>query len=224
MEEKEDGIFISWIDDSPEALRRRDALRRRELQDRGDEEREQMMLREQIRRAQKDAEARGTKHDEEEREGEKRELRRQEGEKVKLSLGGIKAALKPDRPSSTGPGVASPAGEEIKAASGDDLADPTTNRPPEEDGPAKESDEKPRAGPKPLSMKLGTKPQLKNVFAQAKKNALAGGAKKGVFEQPKKMSEAERIMLEELKRKEEMDKKRARAASGSAPPLKKQRY
>src|SRR5690606_21684887 len=29
-EEKEDGIFIAWIDDSPEAMRRREAVRRKE--------------------------------------------------------------------------------------------------------------------------------------------------------------------------------------------------
>ena len=52
-------------------------------------------------------------------------------------------------------------------------------------------------------MKITAKPQTKNVFAAAKKtNALGGQAKKpSAFEQPKKISEAERIMREEMERK-----------------------
>jgi DNA/RNA-binding protein KIN17 len=71
-------------------------------------------------------------------------------------------------------------------------------------------------------MKFGTKPpQAKNVFAQAKKNALSGGTKKpSTFEQPRKMSEAERIMKEEMERK-----KRPREAAGfGMPGGKKQKH
>ncbi|KAI5296264.1 hypothetical protein KEM52_004819 [Ascosphaera acerosa] len=58
-EQEEKGLFISWIDNSPEALRRQDALRKKERQDRGDEQREQRMIEEQIRRAREDAAAAG---------------------------------------------------------------------------------------------------------------------------------------------------------------------
>ena len=40
VEEDEKGIWISWVDNSPENLRRQDAIRKKERQDRGDEERE----------------------------------------------------------------------------------------------------------------------------------------------------------------------------------------
>jgi DNA/RNA-binding protein KIN17 len=67
-----------------------------------------------------------------------------------------------------------------------------------------------------VALKLGVKPQAKNVF---KTNALAGGPKKVIKEKPKKMSEAERIM------REEMERKRAREESGSNSfPSKKPRF
>lgn len=212
VEEKDDGLFISWIDDSPEALKRKEALRRKELQDKGDEEREQMLLKAQIRRAQKDAESRGVLPDEDEDDEarEVRELVRQEGEKIKLSFGSKVTTAKPADPAkqdadeATSSKVPSPG----RAAAGEGReADSKTD-----DG-AQEG-EKP-AAPKPLSLKMTAKPQAKNVF----KNAFSGGAKKVKIEQqPKKMSEAERIM------KEEMERKRARDARGfGGPPNKKQR-
>lgn len=206
VEERDDGIFISWIDDSPEAVKRRETLRRKELQDKGDEEREQMLLKEQIRRAQRDAELRGLPQGDEEQEG--RELVRQEGEKIKLSFG-PKAA---SQPTNVGQQEAS------KSASKDPSPEGTAGEAtdPKSDSNTKEgakATEKP-APSNPLSLKMGIKPQPKNVF----KNAFAGSAKKVKIEQPKKMSEAERIM------KEEMERKRAREARGlGGPPNKKQR-
>ncbi|KAL2162780.1 hypothetical protein VTH06DRAFT_6616 [Thermothelomyces fergusii] len=224
-EEKEDGIFIAWIDDSPEAMRRREAVRRKEMQDKGDEEREQMMLREQIRRARKDAEARGLLGpDGEAPDGaEGKELKREEGEKIKLSF----AAAKPPGNNSTTTTTTTPAaaedgaakdsgGEDAKATDG--VRDGGTAAARAADKEAGE-DAKPTetsAAAKPVSLKLGTKPpQPKNVF----KNALAGAPKKVIAPQPKKMSEAERIMKEELERKE----KRAREAGGG-PPNKRPRF
>jgi DNA/RNA-binding protein KIN17 len=68
-------------------------------------------------------------------------------------------------------------------------------------------------------MKLGLSSKPKNVFAAAKKNALGGGKKASITEQPKKMSEAERIM------KEEIERKRSRGPQGfGGPAPKKQRF
>ncbi|KZZ95807.1 hypothetical protein AAP_01483 [Ascosphaera apis ARSEF 7405] len=88
VEEGEKGLFIAWIDNSPEALRRQDAIRKKERQDRGDEEREKKMIEEQIRRAQLDSAAKKKQEeDAEEAEDESRRmLQRAEGEKVKLSF------------------------------------------------------------------------------------------------------------------------------------------
>ncbi|RYP68117.1 hypothetical protein DL771_006859 [Monosporascus sp. 5C6A] len=195
VEETEKGIHIAWIDDSPEALRRRDAVRRKEMQDKGDEEREQRMIKEQIRRARKEA---GGREDEDADDAEARELKRQEGEKIKLAFG-AKPAAQPQNDSSGSPYPNPSESPEGEAA--DKNATATTLAP---EAPAAE---KPAAGP--VSLKMVAKPQTKNVFAAAKKNALAGAQKKKpAFEQPKKMSEAERIM------KEEMERKRARGNSG----------
>ncbi|KAL4728471.1 hypothetical protein ACLX1H_005218 [Fusarium chlamydosporum] len=195
VEETEKGIHISWIDKSPEALRRQDALRRKEAQDQGNEELEQRMIREQIKRAQAAA---GVNNEEKEEDPEARELKRQEGEKIKLSFGAKPAVPETNASESPAPDTTTREAESSKTP------DATTEK-------AKEPEV---ASAKPsgfggISMKLGGKPQTKNVFAQAKKNALSSGPKKPTkIEPPKKMSEAERIM------KEEMEKKRSRETAG----------
>lgn len=189
VEETEKGIHISWIDNSPDALKRQEALRRKEAQDQGDEQLEQRMIKEQIRRAQANAAGREDKLEDE----EVRELKRQDGEKISLSFGSKQKqeeSTATEQPTKESPNL--------------DASAPTNPNKSE----ASKSDSKP-PGFGGLSMKIGGKPQTKNVFAQAKKNALAGGSKKGAkIEQPKKISEAERIM------REEMDKKRSRESAG----------
>ncbi|KAJ4250563.1 hypothetical protein NW762_011818 [Fusarium torreyae] len=195
VEENEKGIHISWIDKSPEALRRQEALKRKEAQDQGNEELEQRMIREQIKRAQAAA---GTRDEDKEDDTEARQLKQREGEKIKLYFGAKPPASATKSSESPAPDTATPEAESSKTS------DTTTGKGKEaEAAPAKPS------GFGGISMKLGGKPQTKNVFAQAKKNALSSGSKKPAkIEQPKKMSEAERIM------KEEMEKKRSRESAG----------
>ncbi|KAI1178909.1 domain of Kin17 curved DNA-binding protein-domain-containing protein [Nemania sp. FL0916] len=202
VEETEKGIHVAWIDDSPEALRRKEAIRRKEMQDKGDEEREQRMIREQIRRAKKDAATR----DEDDRDNDEdvasKGLVREEGEKVKLSFG-MKPAAQTSASSSTPQATAdtpTPTEKDGQNAKAEQAVESTAPDASTSKGPT-------------ISMKMAAKPQTKNVFAAAKKNALASGQKKAsVFEQPKKMSEAERIMREEQKRKQ------SRGASGFGEP------
>ncbi|KAK0392226.1 hypothetical protein NLU13_1723 [Sarocladium strictum] len=203
-ETEKDGLTIAWIDNSPEALRRQDALKKKEAQDQGDDALEQKMIREQIRRAQAAAETR--KKDSEE-DSEVRELKRQDGEKIKLSFGAKPAAKQTDIESSSSASAPAPEAEphavpSVPSAEKPSDAPPATSKPSGFGGGG-------------ISLKLGPKaPQTKNVFAQAKKNALSGGAKKlSGFEQPKKMSEAERIMKEEMERK-----KRPRDVAGFGMP------
>ena len=85
VEEGEKGLEVAWIDNSPEALKRQDALRRKERQDKGDEERELALIAEQVERARMDAENKEGSHDSEKEEA--KELRREEGQKVKLNFG-----------------------------------------------------------------------------------------------------------------------------------------
>ncbi|THC99162.1 hypothetical protein EYZ11_001337 [Aspergillus tanneri] len=181
VEETEKGLFVSYIDRSPETMRRREAILKKERQDRGDEEREQRQIQEQIERARKNTE-------QEDIDPEARNLQRAEGEKVKLNIG-------------FGPKPI----EQLKPKSGTDTSVE------KESGTSSEAEanDTPKPAPK-LSLSFGDK-KPKNVFASAvKKNPLAG--KKGpVMEAPKKMSEQERIMKEEM---EAMERKRMRGSSG----------
>jgi DNA/RNA-binding protein KIN17 len=206
VEENEKGIHVAWIDNSPEALRRQDAIRKKERQDKGDEEREQILIREQIKRAQLDAEKRG----EGESDDDEKELKREDGEKIKLSFGAkastVEVDLKQAESSSMGSSKVAEGGVQNDTAipnQADPLGVPTSE---------------PGSAPAKVSMKMGFSSKPKNVFAVAKKNAL-GGKKAAVIEQPKKMSEAERIMREEMER----NKKRGPTGLGG-PATKKPRF
>lgn len=198
VEETDKGLFIAWIDRSPETMRKREAIMKKERQDKGDEEREQQQIQEQVERAQRHAKEAG---DLEEEDPEARVLQRNEGEKVKLNIGfGSKIAdSKSESPNTDSPDEK---GEDGSAATPDTAASAAESpAPPAQPAPQQ---------PVKLSMSLGDK-KPKNVFAAAaKKNPLSG--KKGtVMEQPKKMSEQERIMKAEM---EAMERKRMRADSG----------
>ena len=185
------GFMISWIDNSPEALRRQDALRRKERQDKGDEERELQAIEDQIRRARRDGLVEDGDEDQIEDEAVV-EIKRKDGEKIKLSFGTKKTegTEKPPTPPLTDKDDSA---EEGKAgiepfAVAEPVSDPSST-----------------VAPKPVSLALN-KP--KNVFATGpKKNVFA--SKKSTFMAPQKtMSEAERIM------KEELEQKRLREANG----------
>lgn len=189
VEEDEKGVHVAWIDNSPENLRRQDAVRRKERQDRGDEEREQAAIRAQIRRAN---EEKGGAEEEDEAE---KELKREEGEKIKLNFGSKPpkkeeaVIANPEKPDSE---VSSKPTETKDGESVDTTKDGATE--PNKEAPVA------AAPPAKVALSLGSSSKPKNVFAAAKKNVL-GGKKAAVIEQPKKMSEAERIMREEMERK-----------------------
>lgn len=185
VEETEKGLFVSWIDNSPETMRKREAIMKKERQDKGDEEREQRAIKEQIQRAQAMAKV------QEEEDPENKLLQREDGEKVTLNFG---FAPKPK----TDPKIASPSAE----------AEAETKATPEKTDAPTLAEAGPVA-PK-ISMSFGAQ-KPKNVFASAaKKNPLAG--KKGPVVAPqKKMTEQERIMKAEM---EANERKRSRPDSG----------
>ncbi|EYE90067.1 putative C2H2 finger domain protein (Kin17) [Aspergillus ruber CBS 135680] len=189
VEETEKGLFVSWIDNSPETMKRRETIMRKERQDKGDEEREQRQIQEQIERAQKNADK------EDELDPEAKLLQRKEGEKVKLNIG---FGAKPESEKQSSP--------EQK----DKSTTPEAATAPAAEAHAPSAEAAPAPAPK-ISMSLGGGNKPKNVFAAAaKKNPLAG--KKGpVMEAPKKMTEQERIMKAEM---ETMERKRSRGPSG----------
>lgn len=194
VEETDKGLHVAWIDNSPETLRKREALLKKERQDKGDEEREQKAIRQQVERAQRQAAER--EREKKEEDVEEKMLQREEGEKVKLDFGLKGKADDSSAPSAEagiGTGTAADTTPAETAKTADSAADP----------PADSS--KPK-----ISMSFGAQ-KPKNVFASGpKKNPLAG--KKGpLLAAPKKMSEQERIMKAEM---EAQERKRSRPDSG----------
>ena len=199
VEETDKGLHISWIDNSPEALRRQDAIRKKERQDRGDEQRERRVVEEQVERARLDALEKGKLEGPEDTTEEAGSLRREPGEKIKLDF-------KPK------PKVPEKDPSPPLAPKPDNANDTASTETPESTSVIPHSDSAiiltPTPSTVPLKLTLTNKP--KNVFAApSKKNAL-GGVKAMSIQAPKRMSQAERIM------KEEIERKRVREASG--PP------
>ncbi|KKZ63379.1 hypothetical protein EMCG_02310 [[Emmonsia] crescens] len=230
VEEGEKGIFISWIDNSPEALRRQDALKKKERQDRGDEEREQKMIKEQVRRAQRDREVAGRgSAEKDDGDGAPKELQRTEGEKIKLNFAPPKgtsitlsASASPapvnnstDK-ASTSPAPAPTPGdrdsEQPTAQNPSSSSESTTTTPTliSTSLPAPTTATATQSNKASTSLKLSvTASKPKNVFAAAsKKNALAGATKKKKVEAPPKpLTATERIMKEEMERKRAREEK-----------------
>ncbi len=213
------GLMIAWIDNSPEAMRRQETLKRKERQDKGDEEREQRMIDAQIRKAKKQGLRDADEDDVDDalKDDEGEGIKRPDGEKIVLTFGSKKEdadKIQPPTPPRTDKESGSerehsverdvsakpeslPASPELKSES-------TTTTPAVAAAPIKTSISSSTVS-KPISMSLNSS-KPKNVFAAAsKKNAFAGSKKPAVAAQQKPMSEAERIMKEEIERKRQRE-------------------
>ena len=194
VEETDKGLQVSWIDNSPEALRRQDAIRRKERQDKGDEEREQRLIREQVERAKQDAvekkteDENGNGEDENDVKERRTMLQRDEGEKVKLDLNLTKSGGNKSTEAVREQGL-SPVDDQLAATTDDKLTSLTTTT----------------TTVPSVSLKApnnGISKVKRNVFALATKKNGNKTATVQEREGPKRpMSEAERIMREELDRK-----------------------
>ncbi|KAI5248120.1 zinc finger protein RTS2 [Aureobasidium subglaciale] len=214
VEEGDRGLEIAWVDDSPEALRRREMVRKKEAMEKGDEDRETRMLEAQIKRAQEkkrqqeaDDLLNQKSHDKEDKP-----KKVQEGPLTfSLGLGSIPASTDltesavEKMPSSSEKAIENKAEPILEFRTGDEKpAEATATLP---------------AAPK-LSLDLGSKPKRVNVFAAASKsksNPLKEKKPANVFEEPKKMSAAERIMREEMDRKRMRDERQS--GGGKRPRL-----
>lgn len=190
VEETEKGLELAWIDDSPEAFRRREDVRKKERLAKGDEDTEARMLEAQMKRA-REAAAHSEKVTEDQQPIPPQDV---EAEPVKVSL---KLGFK------TAPKAATPPQEtglidlsDLKAAEAEPTQDAATATDISDDAPAE-----PVAVPK-MSLSLGAKSKGN---ALNRKNPLA---KKRVFApeaEERPVSNAERIMKEELERKKNAD-------------------
>ncbi|KAI9888251.1 MAG: hypothetical protein M1814_000810 [Vezdaea aestivalis] len=195
VEDTDKGLQIAWIDNSPDALRRQNAIRKRERQDKGDEELEQKLIRDQIARARDQvartrADASAAAPSEENDRVEPSSLQRQEDGAIKLNLFGNQI-------------VGTKAPEES-----------TVNREAELDLPGGDHDSSESPNNKssegivqPAKISFGGLSKPKNVFSGiGKKNALSSKQRnRADGEQKRPMSEAERIMKDELERKRTRD-------------------
>lgn len=187
VEEKEgEGLFIAWIDNSPDALRRQEAIRKKERQDKGDEEREQKLIRDQIERAEM-----ATANERQVDDSDAGELRREEGVPIKLSFGSkLKEQDETSPPavfeSHEMNGVGKERTGSVSPPKGILTPPPTdVSTPP----------------PEKVSMKMGASNKPRNVFTGLSRKS-APSSKGAYKETPKKpRSEAERIMREEIERK-----------------------
>ena len=214
VEEGERGLEIAWVDDSPEALRRREMVRKKEAMEKGDEERETRMLEAQIKRAQE------KKRQQEEDDRLKQTTQDEEAKPKKTQEGPLSFSL--------GLGSKPATTESVEPAAGKVPA--PTEKPAEAKAEPilefKTGDQKPTEAPvvpptaPKLSLDLGSKPKRVNVFAAAcksKSNPLKEKTPAQVVEQPKKMSAAERIMREEMDRKRMRDERQS--GGGKRPRL-----
>ena len=200
VEDGERGLMVAWIDNSPEALKRQEIVRRKERMERGDEVREQRAIKEMVQRAQ--AQATQAADD------GPTELVREEGEKVRLAFG--KKMPDDEQTSKSAAATATPTNTTNTTTTTASSSTTATAAAPEEGreeqgGKGERGGKEDTAEPaKKLSMKMEAKPK-KNVFAamgkkDKKDKSKDREAKKGADERKRPISEAERIMKEEMGR------------------------
>jgi len=206
LEETDKGLFVSWIDNSPDTLRRREAVLKKERQDKGDEDREQRQIQEQIERAQRTGEGH------EDITPEAKLLQRKEGDKLRLNFSSTTVAAAEKGPNDL---------KESPRESSSDVDASRDDTPAQDQAPPASAPVTQEAASKrglQISMSSGDK-KPKNVFSTMR-NPL-GGKKLAVTEPPKKMTEQERIMKAEM---EAMERKRSESRpAGRFPASKRQR-
>ncbi|OKL62102.1 hypothetical protein UA08_02141 [Talaromyces atroroseus] len=212
VEETEKGLFISWIDNSPETLRRKEAVMKKERQDKGDEEREQKQIQAQIERMRKAelakaaaaAEKSGSEEDKE-RAAEKSNLllERKEGDKVKLSFGAPKAAATTTTTTTTmtASGQTEEKAEEPKSASASKPAISFSS-----------SSASTTSKPKNV-FSSSFAPKTNNTVKNPLANPLAGTKKSTFVPQQQKVSQQEMIMKREMEAMERKNNNNKRMPS-----------
>ncbi|KAF3318007.1 hypothetical protein TWF173_008747 [Orbilia oligospora] len=176
----------SSLSESPEALARQEAIRKKERQDRGDEEREQRQIKAQIERANKEKAVKDSE------DGEIATGLQKTEEKIKINFGGVKKEDSEKKEKSKSPEEKSDDTTESKEA---------TVSPDAAAASAAPAASTATAQPPKISMKIQPKKPV-NVFAAAGKK-LSGAKPKAesASDAKRPMSEAERIMKQEMERK-----------------------
>ncbi|KAK4543163.1 hypothetical protein LTR36_005941 [Oleoguttula mirabilis] len=211
VEEGDRGLDIQWVDDSAQAIERREDVKKKERLAKGDEDMESRLLEQQIKKAKEAAERSGRAQ----QQPPKDILGDANAEPVKVSLSlGSKAAPKQ---ATTPQELAADAPVHIESFSAADImSKPEQNTGKKASAPA-DDDEEDAEDPKPsaparkatqseaqpsakVSLSLsGGKPKHSNPLM--KRNPLSKKKDSAVAAPEKKMSNAERIMKDEMERK-----------------------
>ncbi|KAI7157359.1 zinc finger protein RTS2 [Hortaea werneckii] len=199
VEEGDKGLEIQWIDDSPQAIARKEDIKKKERMAKGDEDMESRLLDQQIKKAQEEAAEAGKNE-----QPPPRELTEEEKAgpvKVSLNLGAKVAPKQESAPKEQNGNesvqIDSYSAADAAAQPTKDSTTPTANDETEETEQQQEAP-KQEAAPK-MSLSLGAKPKHSNPLM--KKNPLAKKKDTAVAAPEKKMSNAEKIMREEMERK-----------------------
>ncbi|KAK5681227.1 hypothetical protein LTS10_006989 [Elasticomyces elasticus] len=194
VEEGDRGLEVQWVDDSADAIQRREDIKKKERLAKGDESMETRLLEQQIKKAKKAAEQRA-----EPSQAIQPVIGPEDAApvKVSLSLGG-KAAPKQEAPPALvdAPVTIDSFSAATHVSEDGPSAEQSTPAPAEDD--EEEVDAPAAQAPPKVSLSLGAKPKHTNPLM--KKNPLAK-PKIAVAAPVKKVSNAERIMKEELERK-----------------------
>lgn len=210
VEEGERGLTIQWIDDSPEAIKRREDIKNKDRQAKGDEDLESKMLAQQIRKAKEQAKALSAPEPEPTATPPPTEA----FQPVKISFGlNLKSTVKPKQPQQDENPVQEQGLDTFSTK--DNAAAPHTPAPSAAATPPTGT---PAAAPPsaPVSFSL-SRSTIKPTLAPSK-DSVANKVVRRRPEPEKKMSNAERIMREELERK------RQREERGSGNSYKRARY
>jgi len=203
VEEGDKGLEIQWIDDSAQAIARKEDIKRKERMAKGDEDMESRLLEQQIRKAREAAEKAGKT----EQLPPIETIEDDNAGPVKMSFSlGAKAAPRQQSPPKEQSGDGPVQIESYSAADQAPKPDSNTQQQEpvaDEDEDEENEDAKPEAPkqaaqPK-MSLSLGGKSKQSNPLM--KKNPLAKKKDTAVAAPEKKMSNAERIMKEEMERK-----------------------
>ena len=217
VEEGDRGLEIQWVDDSAQAIQRREDVRKRDKLVKGDEDLEAKLLQRQIKQAREEAERAG-RFEEPKRRAEGEEGAAAEPVKVSLSLGGSKAAAKQPQQAIE---VAPDAPVEISTFSSavppaKPSASPVDDDEAETDVEVSQATSAPVPAPTEAPAKVllslgGSKPKHVNPLMAKKSSGNPLSKKKessGSTAPEKKMSNAERIMREEVDRKRRAEEMR----------------
>ena len=192
VEEGERGLEIQWIDDSAEAIQRREDIKRKDRLAKGDEDLESRLLDQQIKKAREAAERAGKAESPSAQPGVQT-TEALESVKVSLSLGSKQASLPPPKEQALDALV--PIDSFSSTATSAAVAENPRNETLANGAGAAEAPPPPK-----MSLSLSGKPKPVNPLMM-KKNPLSKRKETASVEPEKRMSNAERIMKEELERK-----------------------